>query len=156
MKIYVASSWRNNIQPKVVEALRKEGHEVYDFKNPQPGSNGFHWSEIDPNWQNWTPDEFRVSLSHPVARDGFYSDMYALADCEVCVLVLPCNRSAHLEAGYAIGAGTPTIILLAEGQEPELMYKMTTAICVSIDEVLSTVADIEEILDAERACHDQA
>lgn len=51
-KIYVASSWRNDIQPQVVETLRKEGFEVYDFKNPEPGNNGFHWSEIDPDWKN--------------------------------------------------------------------------------------------------------
>ena len=39
------------------------------------------------------------------------------------VLLMPCGRSAHLEAGWAIGAGKPTAILLSAG-EPELMYKM--------------------------------
>lgn len=42
MKIYVASSWRNNRQPDVVKFLRDLGHEVYDFKNPKPGDDGFH------------------------------------------------------------------------------------------------------------------
>lgn len=28
MRIYVASSWRNEHQPAVVKALREEGHEV--------------------------------------------------------------------------------------------------------------------------------
>lgn len=46
--IYVASSWRNPYQPVVVGELRFMGHEVYDFRNPEPGSHGFHWSEIDP------------------------------------------------------------------------------------------------------------
>lgn len=41
MKIYVASSWRNAYQPQVVDALRKEGNEVYDFRNPAEGDNGF-------------------------------------------------------------------------------------------------------------------
>ena len=36
-RIYVASSWRNTIHPSVVAALRKDGHDVYDFKNPAPG-----------------------------------------------------------------------------------------------------------------------
>jgi nucleoside 2-deoxyribosyltransferase len=49
--------------------------------------------------------------------------MDALEDCDACVLVMPCGRSAHLEAGFAIGAGKPTAILISEG-EPELMYKM--------------------------------
>ena len=33
-KIYVASSWRNEYYPEVVEKLREAGHEVYDFRNP--------------------------------------------------------------------------------------------------------------------------
>ena len=134
MKIYVASSWRNNIQPKVVEALRIQGHEVYDFKNPEPGDNGFHWSEIDPDWKQWTPAELKDALRHPIAVRGFNKDMNALDECDVCILVMPCGRSAHLEAGYALGAGKPTIILLADG-EPELMYRMTPFIYLDIASV---------------------
>lgn len=37
-KIYVASSWRNSIQAEIVAALRAEGHEVYDFRNPGPNN----------------------------------------------------------------------------------------------------------------------
>jgi nucleoside 2-deoxyribosyltransferase len=137
MNIYVASSWRNTKQPKVVEALRSAGHTVYDFKNPKPGNNGFHWSEIDPNWKNWTGFEFRTSLGHPIAANGFESDMDALNCCDVCVLVLPCGRSAHLELGYAVGNMKHTIVLLEDGCEPELMYKMVDDLVCSIPELLS-------------------
>lgn len=40
-KVYVASSWRNLLQPGVVSALRSMGHWVYDFKNPSEGDKGF-------------------------------------------------------------------------------------------------------------------
>ena len=30
-KIYVASSWRNEYYPEVVNALRNAGHDVYDL-----------------------------------------------------------------------------------------------------------------------------
>jgi nucleoside 2-deoxyribosyltransferase len=139
MKIYVASSWRNNVQPEVVEALRKEGHEVYHFKNPEPGNHGFHWSEIDPEWKAWNPEIFRESLKHPIAENGFDKDMTALEECDACVLVLPCGRSAHLEAGYPIGAKKLTIIYIPGCEEPELMYKMAAAICTTLDEVLTCV-----------------
>ena len=46
-RIYVASSWRNKYQPEVVAALRKEGHEVYDFRNPKDNPGGFHWADVD-------------------------------------------------------------------------------------------------------------
>ena len=49
--IYVATSWRNWRQPKVVELLKREGHEVYDFHHPKPGNDGFHWSDIDAGWR---------------------------------------------------------------------------------------------------------
>ena len=51
-KIYVASSWRNTYYPKVVDALRKAGHQVYDFRNLPHGGNGFHWTDIDENVPN--------------------------------------------------------------------------------------------------------
>lgn len=150
MKIYVASSWRNDIQPLVVEALRKAGYEVYDFKNPEPGNHGFHWSDIDPNWESQSAEEFRKALSHPIAESGFGFDMKALRECDACVCVLPCGRSAHLEAGYAIGAGKPTVILLQNG-EPELMYKMTPYICLSIPEVVECIKTINQN-EEELAC----
>ena len=68
MKIYVASSWRNIYQPAVVRKLRELGHEVYDFRDPAPGNYGFAWSQIDPDWQNWTPDEYVKCLEHPIAK----------------------------------------------------------------------------------------
>lgn len=143
MKIYVASSWRNDTQPFVVEALREAGHEVYDFKHPAPGNNGFDWSDINPDWKTQSSAQFRRSLLHPIAEHAFDSDMTALRESDACVIVLPCNRSAHLEAGYAIGAGKPTVILLQNG-EPELMYKMTPYICLSIPEVLEAFEDITQ------------
>lgn len=63
-RIYVASSWRCTEQPAVVQALRDQGHEVYDFRNP-PGKSGFGWSEIDPDWQSWSVNAYREQLDHP-------------------------------------------------------------------------------------------
>jgi len=71
--IYAASSWRNDIQPEVVSQLRLNGHAVYDFRNPAPGDKGFHWSEIDPDWKNWSPEEYRRRLTHPLAEKGIFS-----------------------------------------------------------------------------------
>jgi hypothetical protein len=139
VKIYVASSWRNTYQPIVVLALRVAGHEVYDFRNPHDGY-GFQWSSVDPAWQAWTPRRFRECLSHPAAERGFALDMDALRWCDACVLVAPCNRSAHLELGWATGAGKKTVILLEDG-EPELMYKMVDHICLDMDEVLEALGD---------------
>ena len=138
MKIYVASSWRNPLQPTVVDVLRQAGHEVYDFRNP-PNGTGFAWSEIDPDWQAWRAVDYREMLMHPRAEEGYASDFDAMKWADCCVLVLPCGRSAHLELGWSVGAGKRTIILTRDGEEPELMAKMADAICVSLEEVRSTL-----------------
>jgi hypothetical protein len=140
MRIYVASSWRNEQQPGIVRALREAGHEVYDFRNPSPNDRGFAWSEIDERWQEWTPEAFRRGLDHPLAIEGFGRDREAMRRADACLLVLPCGRSAHLEAGFFAGvSGKRLVILLAPGQEPELMYRMADAVCVSLPEALEAL-----------------
>jgi hypothetical protein len=139
MKIYLASSWRNGRYEEVLRCLRLAGHEVYDFKNPRPGDHGFHWSEIDPDWESWPARSLREALNHPLARKGFASDMAALKAAQAVVLVMPCGRSAHLELGYAVGARKYTAILLNDRQEPELMYAMADRLCLSTTELVHTV-----------------
>ena len=62
-RIYLASSWRNQAQPAIVGVLRKNGHEVYDFKNPPNGAGGFSWLDIDKDWENWTAKEYRDHIT---------------------------------------------------------------------------------------------
>lgn len=133
----MASSWRNAVQPGVVAALRAAGHEVYDFRNPGSGLHGFSWSEIDPEWRSWSAEEYAAALEHPAAVRGFGADFAAMQWADTCVLVQPCGRSAHLELGWAVGAGKRTAILQAEGQEPELMVKMVDLITTDLDALLS-------------------
>mgnify|MGYP001602940344 FL=1 len=135
MKVYVASSWRNARQPEVVAALRADGHEVYDFRNPRPGDRGFNWRDLDPAWETWSAEKLREMLEHPVAVAGFEADMEALQAADLVVLVLPCGRSAHLELGWAIGAGKASIALL-DGGEPELMYRLVNRLALSVEEVV--------------------
>ncbi len=119
-RIYVASSWRNNMQNIIVVLLRTAGFEVYDFKD----QDGFHWSDIDSNLQQWTNNEYTKALDHPIAQKGYKRDFDAMEWADTFVLVQPCGRSAHLELGWACGANKKTAILLGQEIEPELMAKM--------------------------------
>ena len=149
MKVFVSSSWRNQTQPFVVNALREAGHEVYDFWHPDSAepdaSSGFSWTEIDEDWQTMTAPAFRDSLTHPRVQQAFELDMFALRDCDACVMVQPCGRSAALELGWAAGAGKPAIVLLADS-EPELMLKMADYFCLTVDEVIGTLSKIEVLI----------
>jgi len=135
MKIYVASSWRCPTQQSVVERLRDEGHDVYDFRNP-PGATGFGWHHAGLE-DIHDPRKFLRCLETTRAIEGFAADMGALKACDACVLVMPCGRSAHLELGYAVGAGKCTVVLLDDPlTEPELMWMMADHIALTLDGVV--------------------
>ena len=138
-RIYVASSWRNKYFPEVVTRLREAGHEVYDFRNPPHGGAGFHWTDVDPDAPNWTYAQYAEGLHHPLAERQFQADIDALTWADTCVLVLPCGRSAHTEAGWMAGAGKRVIAYIPEMLEPELMYKLFDAVAGSLDELVGKI-----------------
>lgn len=154
-RIYLASSWRNVDYAAALFDLRAAGHEVYDFKNPAPGNTGFAWSQIDtavPHGQ-WDIAHFvHHVLPHPASQDGFELDHAALDWCDTCVLLLPCGKSAHLEAGYSIGAGKETIIVLRPNSdmtfEPELMYLLADKVVESVEDVIAALAPATVSRDA--------
>jgi hypothetical protein len=154
MKIYLASSWRNFHQPLILETLRGAGHDVYDFRHPHDqgphadrglaGESGFHWSALDPEWRDWSPERYIKALADPLAEWHFKLEALAVEWCEVCVLLLPCGRSAHLGLGMAKGLGKKTAILLsAGGFEPELMYHWADHLAARPSGLLKWLAELE-------------
>lgn len=143
MRVYVASSWRNDYQPDVVRGLRELGHEVYDFRNPAPDNHGFGWSQIDPGWRGWDGDQYRAALRHPIAERGFACDFNGMQTSDACVLLLPCGASAHLEAGWFAGHGRP-VLILGEPREPELMYKIADSMHAGLGSLLLRLQEIED------------
>ena len=126
MKIYVASSWRNESQPAVVEFLRGLGHEVYDFRNPSPGNDGFSWRQVALERDEQGKSTLAVlaeAHEHPLAVQGFKYDFDAMKWADACVLVLPAGNSAHSEAGWMKGKGKQVFVYGERRVEPELMYK---------------------------------
>ncbi len=138
-RIYVASSWRNPYFPEVVTRLREAGHEVYDFRNPPHGGSGFHWTDIDPKAPEWTYAQYAEGLHHPLAERQFQADIDALTWADTCVLVLPCGRSAHTEAGWMAGAGKRVVAYIPEMVEPELMYKLFDGVAGSLEELVGKI-----------------
>ena len=134
--IYVASSWRNPYYPEVVNRLKSEGHDVYDFRNPPHGGSGFHWTDVDVNAPNWTFEQYAEGLHHPLAERQFEADLCALEHSDTCVPVLPCGRSAHTEAGWMAGKGKRVIMFIPEMVEPELMYKLFDDVVGDIDSLI--------------------
>jgi nucleoside 2-deoxyribosyltransferase len=152
MKIYLASSWRNEEQPALLKRLRKEGHIVYDFRHPEGpdhSNKGFSWREIDPNWKNWSFAEYARALQwSSVAKKGYELDRNAIDTSDACVLLLPSGRSAAWELGYAMGKGKKAFIIQIGGTfEPELMFK-EAHLCVDLNELLYALSAVHGALFA--------
>ena len=120
MKIYIASSWKNENTVKYVSSrLREAGHEVDCFADNSTGRYVFHFSEIGDreslNAVNFLADER--------SQRAFLEDKKWLDWCDCVVMVLPAGKSTHLEAGYAKGCGKKLYIF---GQFPygefDVMY----------------------------------
>lgn len=139
MKVYVASSWRNERHRQVVAALREAGHIVYDYRNPAHGG----WSETAKWWERpgYMAVTFPVVVGDVPARQlAFNTDMDALREANAVVLVLDSGKSAHLEAGFAAGWGSRLVVLGDPSQNPELMYGMADACVVTLEEVVAELA----------------
>lgn len=147
IRIYTASSWRNPRYAGVVQRIKDAGFQVYDFRNPPDDKAAFHWTAIDPKWENWNEWQFRQYIKHPIAQRGFTSDFNGMEWANVCVLILPSGKSSHIEAGYMVGRGKPLFILL-DGGEPELTYSLATKLCTSPVEL---ICNLEEFAEGNKA-----
>jgi nucleoside 2-deoxyribosyltransferase len=118
LKVYVASSWRNQSYAGITQSIRENGHAVLDWRVLNAG---FRWPPCP------TLPHYVSALETDADVDAAYrNDRDAIDACDVVVLLNPCGSSAHLEAGYASGRGKPVIVMLVQ-EEPlrqELMYKL--------------------------------
>lgn len=114
------------------------GHAVYDFRHAGDEGAGLTWDGFGPGWKNWAPEIFLSDLEKLEARLSYQLDREALGWGDTCVLLLPCGRSAHLEAGYAAGQEKRVMVVLpsAGGFRPELMYLLAERIVIGVEGLL--------------------
>lgn len=131
MKIYIASSWKNeNSVKKLQEMLIESGFEVDAFCNKDTGRYVFHFTEIG------NPDELDAIsfLADERSQRAFEEDKKWIDWCDAVVMLLPCGNSSHLEAGYAKGSGKKLYIFgdMPKG-EFDVMYGFADGLCRTED-----------------------
>lgn len=112
-RVYLIGSLENAALPAVGDVLRAAGAEVADAWHAAGPRADREWERYE-RARGRTMDQAMRGLAcrNVVAFDKRYLDM-----ADVVVLAMPCGRSGHMELGYAIGSGKPTIVYLP--QEPE-------------------------------------
>ena len=101
-KIYIASSWKmEETCHAIAHYLRFVGYEVDLFCEERESRTVFSFDKVDAH-QDMNCIEM---LGMSIVQDAFQEDKKWLDWCDICLLILPSGRSAHLEAGYAKGQG---------------------------------------------------
>jgi hypothetical protein len=138
MKIYVASSWKNPYFDDIVVSLEMKGHKVYNFRVQD---EAFRWPEIALDWASWDKEQQIQALDHKLSQLAFGADFKAMEWADACVLVLPCNRSGHIEAGWFAGKNKGLFIYApVRLEKPELMYNMADHISLTLDDLLNAIS----------------
>ncbi len=108
MKIYIASSWKNAERVKILAGmLRVKGHDVDAFCEARKGRTIFNFHEVPgADLHNGI-----TMLKEPIVKKAFTEDKKWLDWADAVVMLLPCGKSAHLEAGYAKGQGKKLFIM---------------------------------------------
>lgn len=164
-RIYVSSSWKNEYQPILVEELRKRGHEVYDFRHPDGRNDRNVWETVSEKvglsekYVNNTlsPNDFKEMASTEEAEMRFCDHFCAMMQADTCILLLPCGRSSHAEAGFMRGLGNSVFVMDTSNEViPELMYLMFDGYFSNLEELCTAIEDrnlgIKDNIVAEE-CH---
>lgn len=141
MKIYLATSWKNEAQPETVAKLRAAGHEVYDFKTdgvPLPS-----WKLIDPTGEQRSAEDRKAQLMSERAVQTRTEDMNAMRWADVIVALQPFGKSASFELGWGVGNGKHTAVLLADDQDSELMIGESNYLAADFEELLRWLSKLK-------------
>lgn len=138
MKVYIASSWKNERYEAVCAELRNAGHTILCWRE-QPF--------IDPNWEKWTSEQFIAAMNTDVFVAGCKKNLDLMYQADVVLLLLPCGRSAHLEMGWAVGVEwCCTVALMDSGcVSTELMYGLLDAVVADVADVVRLLAGLDPI-----------
>ena len=115
MKIYIASSWRNQHAVEMLtDLLRKEGHQVLSFV--EKAVNDEDRTEIKFDFVKWINSED--------GQKNFVYDTNGASQSDIVIYVGPSGTDAWAELGVAWSVGIRILGLWAKGEPAGLMRHM--------------------------------
>jgi len=131
MKIYIASSWRNEHGVVMLtRLLRDRGHSVDSWIENNYGEKHNHVTKALP-FEEW--------VQSTESDQSFQFDTNGAITCDLFIYYGPAGSDAAAELGAAWASGIPCIGLSAKGDGLGLMRKMVKW-CISIWDLLGEVA----------------
>jgi len=143
MKIYIASSWKNQHAVEMLTSmLRKKNHEVISWVENNYGENHNHVTKKF-DFETWVTSE--------ESNDSFHFDTNGAMTCDLFIYVGPAGKDAAAECGMCYGQRLqgkkiPMLGLFAKGEDFGLMRKMFFEWCARYTDLLDMVDYFDTIL----------
>jgi len=132
MKIYIASSWKNQHGVEMLaRLLRNRNHEVISWVENNYGEDHNHVTK---------KMDFETWVNSKEADQSFHFDTNGATECDLLIYYGPAGKDACAEMGAAWGAGVPIYGLWAKGEDLGLMRKM-------VSQWFSRVTDLLDKID---------
>jgi hypothetical protein len=144
VKIYIASSWKNQHAVEMLTALlRARGHDVKSFVE-----NNNEDPDCLTAWQKKTPfDEWCASAS---GKRSFEYDTTWATESDLVIYIGPSGCDAWAEVGAAWAAGVPILALAAKGEQVGLMRRMVLEWLPDFRLLLACVDECADAVDTGR------
>ena len=113
MNIYISASWKQRERVRALAVLlRRHGHDVYDFTDPDCRNEPEIPPESYPEQFDPAVHKYREYLAaNPRWRGAVFGNLRAILDAEAVVLLLPAGCDSHADWGVAVGLGKPTVVV---------------------------------------------
>ena len=138
MKIYIASSWKNQHGVEMLSYfLRQKGHEIISWVENNYGELHNHITQ-KLDFETWVNSE--------ESDQSFWFDVKGATESDLVIYYGPAGKDACAELGAAWRSRIPIIGLYAKGEDIGLMRKMVKHWVSRYTEVLELVDSYERIL----------
>ena len=141
-KVYLAGSLRNPSIPSIANEM-----EAWFESFGRPTTVFADWfaagPDADDRWRDYEQArgwDFRDALLRPAAENVYNFDKKHMDASDAMVLALPAGKSAHLELGYMVGKGKPTVILLDDPDRWDVMYQFAEFVTDDVREAAAYVS----------------
>jgi hypothetical protein len=143
MKVYVASSWKNQHAVELItEKLRARGCEVLSFVENNHGEQAGHLAT-----ENGKPQAFDEWVMSERGRKSFDYDTKGATESDLVIYVGPSGCDAWAEVGAAWSRGVPIVALISKGEQVGLMRRMATW----VENVRDLFLQVDAFLQIKRA-----
>lgn len=137
MKIYIASSWKNQHAVEMLTKLiRENGHDAISFIEKAVEDEGR--SNLKFDVEKWIKSEDGLNK--------FLYDIDGATKSDLVIYIGPSGCDAWAEVGAAYGSGIPIIGLSGKGEQIGLMRRMVFLWCNNYNQILSALPAFRDLM----------